>query len=251
MNQPVPVLEISMRTSPEADFTVDVPVGFDQVIGREASAGITVADTAVSRRHARVRHDESGVWVEDIGSTNGTFVNGERLIASRRLADRDVVTFGDCMARFHDLETPTGEVPVVGDTTAVVDNVAVVHTVAPPVDSAARCRGCGAPAAADRWFCGQCGEQLRPTPAPVWVGDPVDAGAGLGSLVTAHGTPRRFAFRRAMRTFNGGRAVRFNEGLAFPTIAFRLLIAILVIAAAIIAVAVAQGASLSTIGLGG
>jgi hypothetical protein len=92
---------------------------------------------------------------------------------------------------------------------------------------------------------------LRPIPQPVSVVDGVDFSAHLGTLITAHGTPRRLAFRRTMRMSNGGRPVRYNEGLAFPTIAFRLLVAALVIAIIVVGIAVAEGAGLSTIGLGG
>jgi hypothetical protein len=83
------------------------------------------------------------------------------------------------------------------------------------------------------------------------VGDRNDFSADPSSLITAHGTPGRLAFRRAMRAGNGGRPVRYNEGLAVPTIIFRLLLAIIVIAAIIVGIAVAEGAGLSTIRLGG
>jgi hypothetical protein len=120
-----------------------------------------------------------------------------------------------------------------------------------PFDTSGRCAACGAAAPLDRWFCSQCGEPLRPTQPPASVGDGDNVSAYLSTLITAHGTPRRLAFGRAMRLANGGRAVRYNEGLAFPTIAFRLIVALIVIAAIIVAIAVAEGAGLSTIGLGG
>jgi pSer/pThr/pTyr-binding forkhead associated (FHA) protein len=41
-----------------------------------------------------------GVWVHDLGSTNGTFVNGERLERPRRLVDGDVVRVGSTELRF-------------------------------------------------------------------------------------------------------------------------------------------------------
>jgi len=53
-------------------------------------------DESVSRRHAEIRWKEDGFWVVDRGSTNGTWLNGERLPADepRRLSDGDRVAVG-------------------------------------------------------------------------------------------------------------------------------------------------------------
>src|SRR3954470_17751848 len=65
----------------------------DVVIGREG-CDVVLADPEVSRRHAALRSTAEGPAVEDLGSTNGTFVNGERITGVRVLADGDVVAFG-------------------------------------------------------------------------------------------------------------------------------------------------------------
>lgn len=62
-------------------------------IGREGQ-GLTVDDPSVSRSHAVVRSTGESVTVEDLGSLNGTFVNGERIRATTTLAHGDVVTIG-------------------------------------------------------------------------------------------------------------------------------------------------------------
>ncbi len=90
---------------PGQSFSVNLPVGFDQVIGRDQAAGIRIPDSSVSPRHARLFHDESGVWVQDLGSTNGTFVNGDRLVGPHHLHDGDQLTFGSATAVFHEVET--------------------------------------------------------------------------------------------------------------------------------------------------
>ena len=57
-------------------------------------------DEYASTRHARFEPRRDGVCVEDIGSTNGTFVNGIRLTRERRLAPGDVVRIGETDLRF-------------------------------------------------------------------------------------------------------------------------------------------------------
>ena len=57
-------------------------------------------DEYASTRHARIEPRRDGIWVEDIGSTNGTFVNGIRLTRERRLAPGDVIRVGETDLRF-------------------------------------------------------------------------------------------------------------------------------------------------------
>ena len=51
-------------------------------------------DDFASAQHARFESKRDGLWVEDIGSTNGTFVNGARVTTPRRLSKGDVVRVG-------------------------------------------------------------------------------------------------------------------------------------------------------------
>lgn len=57
-------------------------------------------DDFVSARHARFQPRRDGVWVEDVGSTNGTFVNGVKLSAPKRLDPGDVVRIGSTDLRY-------------------------------------------------------------------------------------------------------------------------------------------------------
>jgi len=71
------------------------------VAGRAAGNEIALsADEFASSRHARFDPRPHGIWVEDVGSTNGTFVNGIRLTKGRRLAPGDVVRIGETDLRF-------------------------------------------------------------------------------------------------------------------------------------------------------
>lgn len=64
------------------------------VLGRSASCDIVLDDPLVSRRHAVLATRGETVWVEDHGSVNGVFVNGERITAPRELAPGDRVVIG-------------------------------------------------------------------------------------------------------------------------------------------------------------
>jgi hypothetical protein len=63
------------------------------VIGREGAA-VTIDDSELSRRHAAFRPVEGGIEVEDLGSLNGTLVNGQRITAPTRLAAGDSIKLG-------------------------------------------------------------------------------------------------------------------------------------------------------------
>ena len=63
------------------------------VIGREAGCDIVLDDRTVSRRHAEIRVSETGVVLADLGSSNGTFVNRQR-IEQHTLAAGDAITIG-------------------------------------------------------------------------------------------------------------------------------------------------------------
>ena len=63
------------------------------VIGRE-NADLTIDDEELSRRHAVLRAVELGVEIEDLGSRNGTFVNGRRIDAVTRLGGGDSIKLG-------------------------------------------------------------------------------------------------------------------------------------------------------------
>ena len=60
------------------------------------------ADEFASAQHARVEPRRDGVWIEDVGSTNGTYVNGVRLSRPRKLAIGDLVRVGETDLRFEE-----------------------------------------------------------------------------------------------------------------------------------------------------
>lgn len=72
------VSQVVITAGPKAGTTIDLPeTGL--VIGRSSSAGLQVSDDYTSNRHAKVSKVD-GVWaLEDLGSTNGTFLSGKRV----------------------------------------------------------------------------------------------------------------------------------------------------------------------------
>jgi Protein of unknown function (DUF3662)/FHA domain len=63
------------------------------VLGRSRACDVYVADLNVSRRHAELRQEGATYWIVDLGSTNGTVVNGKR-VERERLRDGDKITLG-------------------------------------------------------------------------------------------------------------------------------------------------------------
>jgi hypothetical protein len=70
-------------------------------IGRGGRNDIAIAtDEYASARHARFEPRQDGVWVQDLGSTNGTYLNGARLEHPRRLTQGDIVRVGETDLRY-------------------------------------------------------------------------------------------------------------------------------------------------------
>lgn len=77
-----------------------VPIADEPVVmGRLSTCDIPIGDPQVSRRHAEVRRDVEGFTLFDLGSTNGTVVNGTP-VRERRLADGDELRIGSATIRF-------------------------------------------------------------------------------------------------------------------------------------------------------
>jgi two-component system, cell cycle response regulator len=87
---------------PGPDIGRRIPLTDTQyVVGREADVGFVVSRSSVSRQHARLFVDDDGSWwVEDLNSTNGTFVNENRIRNAQVLSDSDQVRFGDAIYKF-------------------------------------------------------------------------------------------------------------------------------------------------------
>ena len=69
-------------------------------IGRDGANDVVVEDDEMSAQHARITYDDECFRVEDLHSTNGTFLNGKRISESTILQDEDLIKMGRTMMKF-------------------------------------------------------------------------------------------------------------------------------------------------------
>ncbi len=82
------------------------PLERDEItIGRAVENDIVITSKRVSREHARIRRESWRRVLEDLGSTNGTFLNNERVLSPMELRDRDQIDIGDVVFVYHDPDT--------------------------------------------------------------------------------------------------------------------------------------------------
>jgi predicted component of type VI protein secretion system len=91
------------------DITKDVTV-----LGRDVSNDIVIGDSEISRQHSRISRTPGGYVLEDLGSTNGTYVNGERLVAARALNPGDTLGLGENVTLMFSATSPEAAATVMG-----------------------------------------------------------------------------------------------------------------------------------------
>src|SRR3954464_13626106 len=89
----------------------EVRDGAPMLVGRAPTCDVPVFDPTVSRRHAELSLAPGGVKVTDLGSANGTFVNGEKITGDRMARGGDVVTFGKVVFKLQDSAPPRAVPP--------------------------------------------------------------------------------------------------------------------------------------------
>lgn len=70
------------------------------VLGRDLTADISIGETSISRRHTEFRLTPDGLAVRDLGSTNGTFVNDQKVEGERDLSDGDLIRTGSTILKY-------------------------------------------------------------------------------------------------------------------------------------------------------
>lgn len=80
-------------------------------LGRDVTNDIVINDREVSRHHMRITRSPGGFTIEDLGSTNGTFVNGKRLSGVSPMANGDIIGLGETVTLAFELMRPPSAAP--------------------------------------------------------------------------------------------------------------------------------------------
>jgi pSer/pThr/pTyr-binding forkhead associated (FHA) protein len=96
--------------STAGDQSIDVKPGVTLVVGRAVNSDIPIYEPTISRQHAQLTSEDGGVRIKDLGSANGTFLNGSR-ISDAKAAPNDVVTFGKVAFYVKEAEKPAAAKP--------------------------------------------------------------------------------------------------------------------------------------------
>ena len=87
-------VRFNIRSGNAAEQSESIPLTESLVIGRALTADMVVQDPMSSRQHARFFVKDGFGWVEDLNSSNGSFLNGRRLLEATRISDGDVLSIG-------------------------------------------------------------------------------------------------------------------------------------------------------------
>jgi len=90
------VLRLETEREPAPTFEV---TRSGATVGRGAENAIRLEDLSVSRRHARITYRQGAYWLSDLGSMGGTWVDGTRLNAARRVVAGQLIDIGVCRLR--------------------------------------------------------------------------------------------------------------------------------------------------------
>lgn len=120
-----------MRSGPTPGKTF-LLTGQEITIGRDPSNDISIKDPEMSRQHARLLAQAGEYVLEDLGSTNGTFVNGQRLIGPHLLKAGEMVLFAENVSLVYEETSPDQDATLVSE--PIVDST-------PPADLEAKPAG--------------------------------------------------------------------------------------------------------------
>ncbi|WP_129649325.1 FHA domain-containing protein [Peristeroidobacter agariperforans] len=95
----------------------EIQLKSETVLGRQVECDVLLTEGHASRRHARLVQAEDGYWLEDLGSSNGTFINGNRISGRVKVASGDRLRFD---VEEYDFRVPSQAAPVALDESKTV-----------------------------------------------------------------------------------------------------------------------------------
>jgi pSer/pThr/pTyr-binding forkhead associated (FHA) protein len=99
-----PTARITVQKGPQPNQIFDLAL--DQLtIGRSSANDVTITDPEISRKQARFVKQGTDYAIEDLGSTNGTFVNERRIVGLTPLHDGDIIEFGEAVVLLYEAES--------------------------------------------------------------------------------------------------------------------------------------------------
>jgi FHA domain-containing protein len=105
-------LRLETERGPRSTFEV---MKSGATIGRGPESTIQLADLSVSRKHAKIIYKQGAYWLSDLGSMGGTWIDGTKLAAPRRVATGQIIDIGVCrlavVSAGADEESPAAEGP--------------------------------------------------------------------------------------------------------------------------------------------
>jgi len=98
MPQPAAVPRMILKGA--AGDVTEFPLGENSILGRSTTASVRLADREVSRKHSQIDKEGDDYVLRDLGSSNGTFLNGKRIFGPTKLKDGDEVVIGTSKMEF-------------------------------------------------------------------------------------------------------------------------------------------------------
>lgn len=135
--------QLVQRSGPTPGKTYDLTKN-EVYLGRDITNDIVINDPEISRKHARLTLQSGGYLLEDLGSTNGTFIDGQRITGPHMMSRNEVIMLGDNVSLVYDTAAdPDATVAVSPEELSIPEAAPVAPPVTPSMEPAMPTAGTG------------------------------------------------------------------------------------------------------------